>query len=725
MTTLKSIMAVILVVAFASMVAVALETPFKAEWETSGHADASSEAFVHWGLDPNTVSGSCARCHSGSGFRDFIGADGSAVGSIENPHLAVPAEGALVDCAACHNAATLTMDTVQFPGVEPNYPGVIVTGLGPEARCMQCHQGRESTASMHEEIDDANVVDDDTIDSDLSFQNVHYAAAGATQLGGIAMGGYQYDGKVYDIKFSHVEEIDTCMGCHDPHTLEVKVEKCSECHTAVATHDDLADIRFLGSTKDYDGDGDLAEGILGEIETIQALLYAALQDYSTNVVGDTIVYNPDAYPYWFNATGGRYGSWTARLLKGAYNYQFSQKDHGAYAHNAKYLIQLMYDSIEDLGGSVENITRGDAGHFDGAAEAWRHWDEDDEVSGSCAKCHSAEGLPEVLETGSTGAQEISNGLKCSTCHDAVPGYTRREAGEVEFPSGAVLDTGDPNSNLCINCHQGRESAVSIATQVAGMNPDAVSGSLRFRNAHYYPAGATLFGSQAKGGYEYAGKEYSGRSRHMGVPAVDNCIECHDAHSLEINTDLCKWCHDVRNGPRAIRHGSSIGIDFDGDGNANEPLADEIDTMQHDLYVAIQAYAAVNATPIVYGASSYPYWFKDTNGNGELDPEEASRSNGYSGYTPRLLKACYNYQFIKKDPGGFAHNGTYVMQLLYDGIEDLGGDVRGMRRPGAINPSNECGDPTHPYPEGDVNMDCSVDFGDFAVIGLNWLNSTAP
>ena len=295
---------------------------------------------------------------------------------------------------------------------------------------------------------------------------------------------------------------------------------------------------------------------------------------------------------------------------------------------------------------------------------------------------------------------------------------------MEFPSGAVLDTGDPNSNLCITCHQGRQSAVSVNAAIAGLDLDdldALAGK-RYINVHYYPAGATLFGSEAKGAYEYPGKDYSGRSRHTAFPAVDNCIECHDAHSLEINTDSCKWCHNVTQGVRTIRHGSSIGTDFDGDGNGSEGLAEEVDTMHHDLYDAIQAYAANTiGVPIVYDHGYYV----DTDGDGEVDEDELDRSNRYASFSPRLYQAAYNYNFVEKDPGGFAHNGAYIMQLLYDGIESLGGDVSGMTRPGAINASNECGDPTHPYPVGDVNLDCSVNFGDIAVIGLNWLNSTAP
>ncbi len=41
----------------------------------------------------------------------------------------------------------------------------------------------------------------------------------------------------------------------------------------------------------------------------------------------------------------------------AYNYQYAQKDAGAFAHDPKYLIRLLYDSIEHIGGDVSGVTR--------------------------------------------------------------------------------------------------------------------------------------------------------------------------------------------------------------------------------------------------------------------------------------------------------------------------------------------------------------------------------
>ncbi len=53
---------------------------------------------------------------------------------------------------------------------------------------------------------------------------MHYFAAAATLYGSMAKGGYEYEGKTYDAKNTHVEGYDTCVGCHNPHTLEVKVD---------------------------------------------------------------------------------------------------------------------------------------------------------------------------------------------------------------------------------------------------------------------------------------------------------------------------------------------------------------------------------------------------------------------------------------------------------------------------------------------------------------------
>ena len=94
--------------------------PFEEDWASSPHADAEAEAFVHWNEDdPAEVPANCARCHSTTGFMDFVGADGSAADSVE---AAAPV-GQVIECEACHNDVTVEMTSVLFPS------GVEVTGL--------------------------------------------------------------------------------------------------------------------------------------------------------------------------------------------------------------------------------------------------------------------------------------------------------------------------------------------------------------------------------------------------------------------------------------------------------------------------------------------------------------------------------------------------------------------------------------------------------------------
>ena len=660
------------------------EVPFMAAWEGSGHNTSDAEAFRHWDEDdPAEVPTSCAKCHSTQGYQDFMGADGSAAGVVD---AAVPAkENFGIQCVACHNVATLNLKTVVFPS------GVEVTGTDDSVRCMACHQGRESKASVDEflarfgENLDPDVtpapVNVDGRDVSLGFRNVHYFPAAATLYGGVAKGGYQYDGKSYDGKFRHVEGIDSCLGCHDPHNLEVKVEVCAGCHEGVASVDDLKNVRMVSSASDYDGDGDTTEGIYYEIEGLQEVLYAAIQAYATDTAGADISYDPATYPYFLGADGKAYTNWTPRLLKAAYNYQMAYKDPGKFAHGGKYAIELLYDSIEDMGGDVSGLAREDAGHFAGDTEAFRHWDEEGEVPGSCAKCHSATGLPQFIKEGANISNEIANGFMCSTCHNEEAWPERYQVASVKFPSGAEVSFGGKDAdgrfvandgNLCLLCHQGRESKASVdkylqdagvadaLDDVVGADITVAGRAFSFRNVHYFAAGATLFGGDAQVAYMYDGKEYAG---YFEAHPLNKCQDCHDVHALGPKVEACAGCHGT-NEVEKIRMGAA---DYDGDGDTSEGVKSELDGLAEALYAEIQTYAEAHGGAISYDAHTYPYFL-------------SADGKGYAAWTPRLLKAAYNYQYYQKDPGAFVHNGKLVAQFLIDAIEDLGGDVGGYTRP---------------------------------------------
>lgn len=125
----------------------------------------------------------------------------------------------------------------------------------------------------------------------------------------------------------------------------------------------------------------------------------------------------------------------------------------------------------------------------------------------------------------------------------------------------------------------------------------------------------------------------------------------------------------------------IPVDYDGDGDVQEGLIWEISSLHEALYAGIQTYASdVIGTPIVYGAGNHLHFFTDLDGDGELDPGEAVADNQFENWTPRLVRAAYNYLYIAQDPGAYAHNGKYVIQILYDSLVDMGVDTSNMRRP---------------------------------------------
>jgi len=702
--------------------------PYEELWKGSAHNAVDTEPFRHWdGADPAEVPTACARCHTTAGYQDYLGADGSEALKVDKAVPAAESQG--IQCVACHNpVTTFQLTSVAFPGKDDEGNTIVISGLGDAARCMVCHQGRESKASVDAQIEQFKVTDVDAVvapikndqgqDVRLGFRNIHYFAAAATLYGTYVKGGYEYEGKLYDAKHDHVAGYDTCIGCHDQHTLKIKVDQCAECHgEGVKEEGGLQNIRMpQASAWDYDGDGNVEEGMYYEIQGLQESLLAAIQAYAKDTAGAGIVYDPAAYPYFLldadgdgqpdkNDQGANigYNAWTARLLKAAYNYQVSIKDPGSFAHGNKYIVQLLYDSIEDMGGDVSGLARNDAGHFAGNTLPFRDWDDAGLVPFRCVKCHTATALPEFIKNGGTvvfdsrgttltaglGARAPNNGFACTTCHDGANFPERYQVASVPFPSGATIGFEKdadgkfvPNdSNLCIECHQGRESTSSVNNALRGKDADTVDAAISFKNIHYFAAGATLFGDLAKGIYQYDGQTYNGQFTHGDLGPTE-CKQCHNVHELEVKVDVCAQCHK---GAASIEDMYKVrgpsDADFDGDGDTTEGIKGELEGVQAALYDAIKAYATKAGAGITYNPTAYPYFYVDKDGDGQADKNDQGANINYNGnWTPSLLKAAYNYQYSVKDPGAFTHNGQYVIQALYDSIKDLDGDVSQMTRP---------------------------------------------
>ena len=677
--------------------------PIRAQWGNSGHGDIAGEPWRHWDEDGD-VSSRCAKCH-GPQADDAPAPD---VGLLE--YLATGANTLAsplplgLDCVNCHQTfPTIYSNLAKFGlpngALEPvEFPSTEDASLyGPSNICVTCHLGRESGKSVQEEID----ADDG--EGPYGFTNIHYYAAAASFFGGETWGGYQYPGEEYRPRNtfpSHPDEVSTCVGCHmtnaeggEMHTWVPAVDTCISCHGGTS-------FETLGGSPSTN---------LGNIEALLPELYAGIQTYAADVIGTPIEYDSDSYPYWFTDTGERYTEFDALLLPAAYNYQVGLKDPAGYIHNGTYLSQLFFDSIVSLGGtptvdvpgrgefSIEGAEIGTmlksqqwqiSGHGAAGTEPFRHWDADYEpdgytpsgISASCTRCHSTPGFTEYAVGDPTTGTLPTTTVDCWACHSNFDleddPTTRYDAGDlalqdIVFPSGDTASF-DNNSNMCMGCHQGRASGVTVdeATPNSTVQTPTDYDSYNFINIHYYAAGATLFGSVVNAGYEYEGNDYRGQNTFVGLHTQDgrtlvDCIGCHmnasdDADQKERHTFLprvedCNLCHS--------------GSEFrDLSGSPGDNFR-EIEALTGDLYEAIQDYAVnglPQASPVIYDPVAYPYWFKD-NGQG------ANYGNRYTDFDFDMLTAAYNYQVALKDPAGYIHNGNYIEQLLWDSTCLMGGD----------------------------------------------------
>ena len=331
----------------------------------SGHADATSDAFTHWNEDdPAEVPVYCSKCHSNAGFVDFVGADGSEAGKVDQPgKINDP-----ISCTACHSDEAHALDSVTLPS------GVELSGTARNSVCMTCHSGLTAGSA----IDNANAdKDQDTPIPDSSMVTPHYYHAASVNQGADGAMGYQYEGKEYVGAFKHATGVETCTSCHDPHSLHIQAvpnsdaNLCSTCHSNVSGWADYKKVTM--SNTDYDGDG-VVESAYDEIEGLKAILRDAMNKYSIAITGNGFGFKLDSYPYAFIDTNqdgeidesegifpNQYTTFRPRLLKAVFNFMFVEKEPAAYVHNADYALQLLFDSIDDLsqvsGVTTEGLTR--------------------------------------------------------------------------------------------------------------------------------------------------------------------------------------------------------------------------------------------------------------------------------------------------------------------------------------------------------------------------------
>ena len=107
-------------------------------------------------------------------------------------------------------------------------------------------------------------------------------------------------------------------------------------------------------------------------------------------------------------------------------------------------------------------------HADATSMAFRDWDDTDPqaVPVTCAKCHSSGGYQDFLGVDGSAAGKVDKPAAVNTVVDCVACHNSGTIAKtsVVFPSGIeVTDLGD--ESRCMECHQGRESQLSVDRQI--------------------------------------------------------------------------------------------------------------------------------------------------------------------------------------------------------------------------------------------------------------------
>jgi hypothetical protein len=316
---------------------------------------------------------------------------------------------------------------------------------------------------------------------------------------------------------------------------------------------------------------------------------------------------------------------------------------------------------------------------------------------------------------------LISGLSCETCHVTGTSFApesfnpnpdkkpeRVYVASVQFPfpttatsaqitavtinNGAKGTPTQDDSFICMTCHRARESKLTL--DAADPTGATVNFTLSFKNSHYLGAGATQYGNKAAVMYQYPTKSYAQRWDHdqsylqpypIATSSKAQCKFCHmqeGSHSFEPEiSDTCTYCHLNATSVDDITPAFRVEDNYDSN-PATKPKA-ELGVFQARLYAAIQAYckaktdaATPGATYVVYNPAAYPYFVVDSNKNGVWDSNEATAPK----FDTKAFRATFNYNFSIKEPGCWAHNPKYTLQILYDAIQDLGGNLTGLVRP---------------------------------------------
>ncbi|MGE5401904.1 MAG: ammonia-forming cytochrome c nitrite reductase subunit c552 [Ignavibacteriales bacterium] len=290
---------------------------------------------------------------------------------------------------------------------------------------------------------------------------------------------------------------------------------------------------------------------------------------------------------------------------------------------------------------------------------------------SCYPCHSGAAFVKWVNNNKTASTSIysTNGLAegdvaltCSACHDPHGNGNPNQIRTVTVDSlknGFQVNNRGGKGQLCMNCHRSR---YDVATKVTTKAP--YYGFADHYGPHGSPQTDMYFGQNA---YQN-GEKWDNYTTHA---FMDNgCVTCHmqervNGASVHSDHEMSMTETDATTGQEKDLievcqkcHGSSItkfndikGQDYDGNGKV-EGVQTEVTNMMNLLKAKLPINAATG------------------------DVTDAMADSLAIKNKPQVVKAIYNYLFVKSDKSMGIHNTKYTVALLKAALAAVSGtDVK--------------------------------------------------
>ncbi|MGQ9630542.1 MAG: hypothetical protein ACUVXI_09545 [bacterium] len=308
----------------------------RAGYDHSGHKNGGNSYYAN--------GAGCQRCHTNEGFIEYV-----STGKVDpEAYVEYPSQPGCFTCHSPHETGDLSLRTTAAVTLANGK----TFDRGEGNLCANCHQARVNATEAVKAM---------PADKISPYWGAHHGPQADMIAGTNA---YEFPGKSYSSSAHSMVVEDGCVDCHmslpkgryglspdvGGHSFNIKGEvhevETLNASGCIACHKDIKqvagkDIFDKMADADYDNDG--------TVEPLQAEVGGLLEKF-VNDKGTG--YLQKLTPPMYKADGSwnvaKTGERSKEEVAALYNYKFVLEDRSKGVHNAKYAIQILYDSLKAL-----------------------------------------------------------------------------------------------------------------------------------------------------------------------------------------------------------------------------------------------------------------------------------------------------------------------------------------------------------------------------------------